>query len=202
MSSDKLSRWSGFAAVLAPLFLLSFSSHTFWAYIGRARQSLGIADNTYIHPFVAAVGLIATALVLATLYQRLPQQTQPGSTWLLRGGIAGAVLGLVGVLGFFFPTQGWMFAGIGIGLLLILLALTGMGYFAWKQKVLGAASFAPLAIVITTLSLALTANFDGPTPTDSPLNQLFAILNVLSWLLLAAGLLGTGDDDQKQPVTA
>lgn len=200
MSSERLPRWSGTAAVFAPLFLLSFGSHTFWTYLGRARQTLGFADGTYIHPLIAAIGLMGTALVLAALYQRLPQQARPASTWLLRGGIAGVGLSLIGLLGFLFPAQGSLFAGVGLGLLLILVALAGMGYLSMKYKVLGVASFAPLAIVVTTFGLALTAGFDAPVPVDSPINQLFTVLYVLCWLLLGVALLAGTDAGREQPI--
>ena len=200
MLLERNTRWPSLAAILAPLLLLSFGSHTFWQYLNDTRQTVGLADGGYIHPLIAAVGLIATVVVLAALYQRLPQYTRPKSRWLFRIAMAGLILGLIGLLGFFWPAQGWLFAGVGGGFLLPFIALIGLGYYVFTNRVLGVLSFAPLAVAITTIAVSATAAYAAGV--DQPIGQLFTLLYLVCWLLLGIGLLLPTEADSGQPVPA
>jgi hypothetical protein len=201
MLLDRKTRWYGLAAIVAPLLLLSFSSHTFWQYLHDAGQILGLADGIYIHPLIAAIGLIATVTVLAGLYQRLPNHSHPTSTWLLGIAIVGLFLGLIGLLGFFSPAGAWwVFVGLGGGFLLPFIALIGLGYYVFVNKALGLLSFTPTAVVMTTLAIALTA--DLPAGIDRPINQVFVVLYILCWFFLGLGLMRGTEADAGQPVPA
>ncbi len=144
--------------------------------------------------------MIATALALTGLYQRLPPHTRPASTWLLRITLVGIFLGLLGLLGFFWPTQEWLSVGIGVGVLLPLVALIGLGYYAFVNKVLGVLSFTPLALAVSTLGMFATVDYAGGS--DRPITQIFAALYVICWVLLGLGLLKTAEAETGQPVTA
>lgn len=200
MLSDRNTRWVSLAAIVAPLLLLSFGSHTFWQYLHDARQTFGLADGVYIHPLIAAIGLTATVVVLTSLYQRLPQHTRPTSNWLFRIAIAGFILGLIGLAGFFWPTQEWLFAGIGGGFLLPFIALIGLGYYAFANRVLGVLSFAPLAVAATTIAVSVTADYAAGV--DKPIGQVFVVLYIICWVLLGIGLLMPTEADSGQPVPA
>lgn len=200
MLIERNSRWLSLAAILAPLLALSFGSHTFWQYLHDARQTFGLADGVYIHPLIAAVGLIATVIVLAALYQRLPQHTDPKSRWFFRIALAGLILGLIGLLGFFWPTQAWLFAGVGGGFLLPLIALIGLGYYSFVNEVLGVLSFTPLAVSVATIAVFVTADYAAGV--DKPIGQLFTLLYIVCWVLLGIGLLLPTEVDSGRPVPA
>jgi hypothetical protein len=139
-------------------------------------------------------------LVLAGLYQRLPQHTRPTSRWLLRIALAGLFLGLLGLLGFLWPTQGWLIAGVGGGFLLPFIALIGLGYYVFVNRVLGVLSFAPLAVAVATIAVSVTADYAAGV--DTPIGQIFTILYIICWLLLGIGLLVPTEADSGQPVPA
>jgi hypothetical protein len=191
MPLEKLTRWSGLvAAIGAPLFLLSFSSHTFWGFM----EDLGLSGNNFIHPFVAGIGLVCIGIGLYGLYRRLPPENKPISTIMFGISLLGVLLGLGGMLIF---EQQLSSTLIGLALILPMLGSMGMGMIALSKKALGILSFAPLVIVAATIGIAATAN-TGPS-FPSTLTQLFVILHHLGWIILGIALMLGQTADSSEP---
>jgi hypothetical protein len=159
---------------------------------------LGLAENEYIHPIVAGIGLVLTAIGIYGLYRCLPPTASKINVATFGVALLGVLMGLVGLLGFFVPLPESL---IGAALILPWIGLVGMGSVAISTRALGALSFAPLAVVVAGVGFAVTVD-QGTVQNPATLTQLFLLLHHVCWLLVGIAIWTSSEDVPNQALPA
>lgn len=180
MSGETLERWSGPAAAIGgSLWLLPWSG-----WMGE------ISDPVRL--YLSLPGLLLVAVGLNGLYRRL----QAGRGRRPAFGLAlGGLLLLIGTsvarlvtTGADAETPAVFMVFIFAGAFAMLLGIAAMGVIALSGRVLGAWSFAPLALTVAfagyLVAFGLTANDESMRPVA----QILIGLTIIGWLLLGYGL--------------
>ncbi|MFP5331216.1 MAG: hypothetical protein ACLGHX_02475 [Acidimicrobiia bacterium] len=171
------------AAVIGyPMFILSFSSHTFW----DAVTALGLAGSDWTHPVIAGVGLVLTGVAWTGWYRRID-----GRRWVARVAIgavwAGIALALVSLVGFFRPPWEDWFLLTGIGGALMWAGVLAMQAAAIRQA-RTALDFVPFALVASLVGVMVAYSAEDRFALDGPVTRVVVAIHVALWMALAAGL--------------
>lgn len=202
MSLDKVTRFSGVAAFGAPFLVLSFTSITFWEIFGGILQAIGLPDGSYIHQSVIAISAVLMAIALFGLYRRLPQSQNLQNSAFFGLIIISCLFGFVASATLNMPVSDAVDPVdlIWLGLFLtLLIGIAGMGWTAWRNRLLGSWSFAPMLIAPSILAFIIVAVVypDGSADLDDFLLNLFIASYTFGWWLLGVGLIATSDDAPK-----
>lgn len=170
------------AAIGYPMFILSFSSHTFWDVVA----ALGLAGSDWSHPVIAGLGLVLTGVAWTGWYRRID-----GRPWVARVAIGavwvGTALGLVSLVGFFRPPWEDWFLLTGIGG-----ALMWAGVLAMQttviRRVRTAWDFVPLALVVSLIGVMVAYSAEDRFALDGPVTRVIVAIHVSLWIALALGM--------------
>jgi len=176
---EKLRRWSGPAAAISGvLFLLPFSA---WF----------VDLNELVRLLVALPGLLLSAVGLTGLYQYLHAAKSRASMLAFGLVLAGylliasnIIIRLVIGLEETSPMPFLLFPGI----ICLMVGLTAMAVITLSHRVLGALSFAPVALVGGLVALMSAAGVTANKPSILYLVNIFSSLAILGWVLLGAAL--------------
>ncbi|MCB9452503.1 MAG: hypothetical protein H6672_13790 [Anaerolineaceae bacterium] len=199
MPLDKLVRYSGFAAFGAPIFVLSFTSNSFWDVVNGLRKAVGLRNGPYIHQILAGIGAVLMAYAFFGLYRRLATRPDLRNAAFFGLSIISCLLafGISVTLNMRLsePVDGLFYWGI---FLTLVIGLAGMGWMTWRSQALGFWSFTPWLISGSFLIFALTVIFiTGEDPRifgGHPLVNLELAMYTIGWWMLGYALLSPRRD--------
>ena len=164
------------------MFILSFSSHTFWDVVA----ALGLAGSDWSHPVIAGLGLVLTGVAWTGWYRRIEgrqfvARVAIGVVWV------GIALGLVSLVGFFRPPWEDWFLLLGIGG-----ALMWAGVLAMQTTVIrgarSALDFVPFALVASLVGVMVAYSAEDRFSVDGPVTRVVVAIHVSLWIALAVSL--------------